>query len=222
MARNGKHTPSPDVAKYLTSVNRDVLHQPLYDGVRFTATIAAGTTQQFFATPIGQGTGIGGGAKTELDTNMRLAGQVPRDHVFECFSPRIVVAFDAVSDAGAPAVNKQIENLNDILYGSFFRLRIVSAEKLLVPSYALPAGFGIYGFTQGLQAAAANFDTQVANNGHPSQMAAKSLCYPIVIPPLQTFQVEINFVRAVTFTAAVGGIIVWVYLDGVLYRPTMP
>lgn len=217
------YKPSPDTQKYLTAVNRDVLHQPLYDAVRFTATIAAGFNQTFFATPVGQGTGIGGGAKTELDTNMRLAGQVPRDHVFEVHSPRIMVAFDDVSSATIPSINQQADILNDIMHGSFLRIRIVSAEKLLVPTWFLPGGSGIYGgVNQGFQAAAASFQTQAVSHGHPSQMAAKALCYPIVIPPLQVFEVSMSFVRAVTFSAAVGGIIIWVLFDGILYRPAMP
>lgn len=221
---NGVYQVRPEVARYLTrGVTYDPLRQPLYDAVRFTATIAAGTRQAFFSTPVGQGTGINGGAKTELDTNMRLAGQVPRDHVFEVWSPRIVIAFDDVSGANIPAVNQQIEELNDIIYGAFLRFRIVSQEKLLVPLFYLPAGGGAVAALQGFQAAAASFQTALVTNGEPNQFAAQRLDpFPIIIPPLQTITVEIEFVTAVTFAAAVGGIRLWVVFDGILHRPALP
>lgn len=52
------------------------LWQPLYDSAVYPH---AGTTTAltFFQQPIGQGTGVGGGAKTIEDTNMTLAGQLP-------------------------------------------------------------------------------------------------------------------------------------------------
>lgn len=226
MPRNGPgvYNFRPELSRYLgPGVTYDPLRQPLYDGVRFTATIAAGTVQSFFATPVGQGTGMGGGAKTELDTNMRLAGQIPSQHVYEVWSPRIVVAFDDISSATIPGINQQPEILNDILYGSFLRFRIVSQEKLLVPAFFLPAGAGAVLSLQGFQAAAASFQTASATNGVASQEAPQRLDpFPVVIPPLQSFLVEITFVRAVTFTAAVGGILVWVVLDGILHRPALP
>ncbi len=223
-ARSAAYKMRPEVARYLApGVTYDPLRQPLYDGVRFTATIAAGTTQGFFATPVGQGTGIGGGAKTELDTNLRLAGQIPANHVAEVWSPRVVVAFDTIQSADIPAVNQAAENLNDILYGAFLRFRIVSQEKLLVPVFYLPAGAGATGVFQGFQAAAASFQGAVFTNGEPNQMAPQRLDpFPVVIPPLQSFLVEITFVRAVTFAAAVGGILIWVVLDGILHRPALP
>ncbi|MGH7376138.1 MAG: hypothetical protein ACREKK_01790 [Candidatus Methylomirabilales bacterium] len=223
-ARSAAYKMRPEVARYLApGVTYDPLRQPFYDAVRFTATIAAGTTQGFFTTPVGQGTGLGGAAKTELDTNMRTQPPLAANHVFEVWSPRIVVAFDDVESATAPGVNQQAGIINDILYGSFFRFRIVSQEKLLCPTYYLPAGAGVSGTLQGFQAAAAAFQAGIVTNGEPNQFAPQRLDpFPIVVPPLQQITVELTFVRAVTFSAAVAGILIWVLLDGILHRPALP
>lgn len=53
---------------------KDKLRQPLYDTIRYSPGMYR---QLMFSVPIGQGTGIFGGAKTTLDTNMVLAGQMP-------------------------------------------------------------------------------------------------------------------------------------------------
>lgn len=223
-ARSAAYKMRPEVARYLApGVTYDPLRQPLYDAVRFTATIAAGTTQQFFTTPVGSGTGLGGAAKTELDTNMRTQPPLAANHVMEVWSPRVVIAFDDVESAGLPAPNQQAGILNDILHGAFLRFRIVSQEKLLCPIFYLPAAAGPVGTLQGFQVAAASFQAALVTNGEPNQFAAQRLDpFPIIIPPLQQLTVEITFVRAVTFTAAVAGILVWVVLDGILHRPALP
>src|SRR5262245_49346796 len=75
-----------EVESYLNTGTYDSLRQPLYDRVTVTAgAIAVGNLSSFFAVPVGQG------GKTNLDTNLNLAGQLPANHVFEVWSPRIVV-----------------------------------------------------------------------------------------------------------------------------------
>lgn len=60
--------------------NWEITNQSLYDS---TSYVAAGQSSlAFFQTPIGQGTGFGGGAKTLSDTNMNLAGQLPNGQMF--------------------------------------------------------------------------------------------------------------------------------------------
>jgi hypothetical protein len=214
---------SQDVARYLVpGATYDALRQPLYDGVQFSAPIAAGTVIPFFQIPVGAGTGIGGGAKTELDTNMRLAGALPAGFVFEVWEPRIVVAFENPTSASAPGVDSPQEVANDFIYGSFFRFRIVTQEKLLCPVYYLPAGAGLVASMIGFQAAAANFRSSIVSHGHPSRLAVTPLDpFPIVIPPQQQFTVEITSVTGVP-NANVGGLRVWVVLDGILHRPALP
>lgn len=217
----GQYKMSNEVARYLVpGATYDALRQPLYDAVAFTADIAAGATIPFFQIPVGAGSGIAGGPKTELDTNMRLAGALPAGFVFEVWCPRIVVAFANPTAAAAPAATDPQEVLNDFVYGSFLRLRIVTQEKLLVPVYYLPAGTGIVATLMGFQATPANFRSSIVSHGHPSQLAVSPLDpFPIVIPPQQQFTVEI-----VSPTGVVGanGMRVWTLLDGVLHRPALP
>ncbi|SRR5712691_2908678 len=215
----------PEVSRYLQAgVTYDPLRQPLYDSARFTATVAAGTTTSFFQTTVGQGTGLSGGVKTELDTNLRLAGQIPAQHVFECWSPRIYVSFDAYDSATIPSVNQHIDVLAQAINNAFLRFRIVSQEKLLVPVWYLPGGAGIAGqVVQGFQAAAASFQAFVGTNGEPNQFAAQRLDpFPIVIPPLQQFTVDFVNPIAITLTAAVTALRIQVMLDGILHRPALP
>jgi hypothetical protein len=51
----------------------DKSHQPIYDTLRYDG----GAKAAFFCTPLGFGSGLFGGAKTILETNMYLPGQLP-------------------------------------------------------------------------------------------------------------------------------------------------
>ncbi len=209
---------SRDVNRYLNpGTTYDPLRQPLYDRV-VQATPATGTIQ-FFQVPVGQA------GKTELDTNMRLAGQIPSNHVFECWSPRIIIApISATTAADVTVANSRVEMVHDLIFGSFIRMRIVSQEKLLVPTFFLPAAAGVSASVALIQAlaagatAAANF--QVANNGMPTNESAARLDpFPIIIPPLQTFTFEMTFPVNVVLPENVN---IWVVLDGILHRPALP
>lgn len=52
----------------------------LYDSAAYPTTGIASLA--YFQTPVGSGTGFGGGAKTNSDTNMTLNGQLPRNQMF--------------------------------------------------------------------------------------------------------------------------------------------
>ncbi len=223
-ARSAAYKMRPEVARYLApGVTYDPKRQPLYDAVRFTANIAVGTATAFFQQQIGQGVGIAGGTKTFLDTNLALGGQLPANHVFEIWSPRIYIAFDDVSSATLPGVNQQADIANDIMHGSRVTFSLVGRPKLLCPTWYLPGGAGLVATVQGFQAAAASYQLGVVTNGEPHQMAPQRLDpFPVVLPPLQAFNWTITFERLVTFSAAVGGIIVWVLLDGILHEPALP
>lgn len=86
-------------------------NQSLYDSAAYAAAGVASLT--FFSTPIGAGTGFGGGAKTVSDTNMQLAGQLPAGQMFIVSSvevlfqpstPTITAAMPAAFGAQAAAV----------------------------------------------------------------------------------------------------------------------
>jgi hypothetical protein len=201
----------PEVSRYLApGVTYDPLRQPLYDRAIFAAGAQAAGTTAFFQTPVG-------GAKTELDTNLRLAAQIPANHVFECWSPRVVIRPVQPSHIGALAATDVITDVELFMFGTFVRFKIVSQEKLLVPSYFLPAAAGVFGFAA-VTAAAVN--AEIANNGEPTQFSATRLDpFPIIIPPLQQFTVELTI--PVTFTTQ-NIVHVWLVLDGILHRPALP
>src|SRR6267154_3801374 len=82
---------------------RDIVCQPFYDTVRL-GTTTAGASFILFQTPKGTGTSpvTNSGAKTEIDTNMVVAGQLPAPWGFVTraisiqFDPSVTVA-DLVS-----------------------------------------------------------------------------------------------------------------------------
>jgi hypothetical protein len=58
---------------------RDRLHQPIYDTV---ALKFAGQRNNLFTSALGTGVGLFGGAKTWVETNMYLSGQLPAGWIF--------------------------------------------------------------------------------------------------------------------------------------------
>lgn len=209
---NATYKMRPEVSRYLAAgVTYDPLRQPLYDRVIFAAGAQPAGVTQFFATPVGQG------GKTELDTNLRLAGQLPANHVFEVWSPRIVIRPVQPSHIGVATAADVESDLEFFMYGSFQRCRIVSQEKLLVPTYFLPAASGVDGASS-MTAAAVNL--QAFTNGSPTQYAGVRLDpFPIILPPLQQFTWSLEI--PLTFTTQ-NIVHVWVVLDGILHRPALP
>lgn len=61
----------------------------LYDSIAYPA--AGLNSAAFFQTPVGQGTGFGGAAKSFSDTNMQLAGQLPAGQMFIVSSVEVLV-----------------------------------------------------------------------------------------------------------------------------------
>jgi hypothetical protein len=63
------------LARYNIAPGKDeIFKDSLYDSVAYAA--AGQTSLSYFSSPVGQGTGFGGGTKTYSDTNMDLAGQL--------------------------------------------------------------------------------------------------------------------------------------------------
>lgn len=70
-----------DISNFSVNWNQwEFITQSLYDSIAYPAAGLASAA--FFQTPIGQGTGFGGGAKSLSDTNMQLAGQLPAGQMF--------------------------------------------------------------------------------------------------------------------------------------------
>lgn len=203
-----------EVEAYLARGTYDSLRQPLYDRVNVAAgALVAGTVFSFFSVPVGQGTPV----KNNLDTNLNLAGQIPANHVWEIWSPRIIVHPVQPSNIAAATAANVLTDVDNFLHNSFFTFNIVTQQKLLVPLYFLPAGGGISGFAN---TTAAAVQAQYATNGLPSQDSPQRLDpFPIIIPPLQTFLVTITIGAAFTTQNLVH---LWVVLDGILHRTALP
>lgn len=93
-----------DIANFTVNwAEWEFTNQSLYDSAAYAAAGVASLA--FFQTPIGQGVGFGGGAKTISDTNMQLAGQLPAGQMFVISS--VEVLFQPTTPtvaAGMPAV----------------------------------------------------------------------------------------------------------------------
>lgn len=217
--------PSPQVPnrKMLSQyvVNREGwegIKQTLYD---FQPYAAAGSTQlNFFALPIGQG------GKTQSDTNMTLAGQLPTNQEFlvqsievHFFPTTPTVAADMPSAIGARAVANALNdeyifrrsgNLN-LFIGSKTYLEEAPLQKFPPKAYYDITGSAASDTTTA--AADAAFRATFAKAcGRPYMLHPASL----LLTSNQNFAVSLNWpegAQAITNPARVG-----VSLDGFLYR----
>lgn len=94
-----------DLGKYV--VNRpgwEAIRQSLYD---FQPYAAAGQQQlTFFSLPLGQGVGLGGGAKTYSDTNMHTASMLPQNQEF------LIESIEIMFNPTIPSVAAQMPGAN--------------------------------------------------------------------------------------------------------------
>lgn len=230
MSSPGTLTPGAGVPSYADlsayNVNRDgweAIRQSLYDR---NAYAAAGQTQlNFFALPVGQGAGVGGGAKTLTDTNMTLAGQMPANQEFLIQSlevsflptvPTVAAAMPAAFGAGAVAV--QVNDAYIFRRSGNLLLTIGSKGYLQeAPLLRFPPKAAFH-----LNAAAADATTAAA--AQQTRIAYADACgRPYMLQPAnlrlvsnQNFGVSLNWpegVQAISNPASV-----YVILDGILYR----
>jgi hypothetical protein len=202
------------------SVNRpgwEAIRQSLYD---YQAYQAAGHSQlTFFAAPVGQG------GKTLSDTNMTLAGQLPKNQEFlvqsiEIFlspsTPTVAAAMPSVFGAGAASVQ-----VNDnYIIGRSGNLNLTIGSKPYLQEAPLgrfpqKASFEIEAGASDATTAGANLAYRTAFGkwvGRPYQLAP----VPLLLPENQNFTVTLNWpegVQAISNPARIG-----VILDGILYR----
>lgn len=194
----------------------------LYDSASYAA---AGATQlNFFNTPVGQGTGFGGGAKTLSDTNMTLAGQMPANQEFLIQS--IEILFDPTTPtvaAGMPAVfGAQLVAtiINDAyIFWRAGNLNLVIGSKSYcqeAPLMKFPpkAFFELHAALADVTTAGASFQSRIAfatSRGRPYLLKA-----PLRLVSNQNFGVSLNWpegLQAITNPARIT-----VTLDGVFYR----
>ncbi len=216
-----------DLAQY--NVNRDgweAIRQSLYDSQAYAA---AGTTQlTFFALPQGQGTGVGGSAKTFSDTNMLAAGQMPANQEFLIQSVEVLffptvprVTADLPASFGAQAVDNLV---NDVFkFYSEGNLNLVIGSKPYLqegPLLRFPpkAYFELHAAIADIApngAGTANMQSKIAwmsARGRPYMLQPANLR----LVSNQNFSVTLNWPEGVQTIVNPGR--VFVILDGVLYR----
>lgn len=206
------------LSKY--SVNRpgwEAIKQSLYD---YQVYAAAGQSQlTFFALPVGQG------GKTNTDTNMTLAGQLPKNQEFLIqsievfFSPTTpTVAAQMPAAFGAQAI-AQIVN-DSYIVGRAGNLNLTIGSKPYLQEAPLgrfpqKAAFSVDGALSDVSTAGASFQSRMAFGqwrGRPYLLDPA----PLLLPENQNFSVVLAWpegVQAITNPGRIG-----VILDGILYR----
>ena len=206
------------LSKY--SVNRpgwEAIRQSLYD---FQAYAAAGqSVLTFFQLPVGQN------SKTQSDTNMTLAGQLPKNQEFLIqsievfFSPTTpTVAAQMPAAFGAQAI-AQIVN-DSYIVGRSGNLSLVIGSKPHPPEAPLrrfppKAAFRLDGAFADVTTAGASLQSRLAFGqwrGRPYLLDPA----PLLLPENQNFSVSLNWPeggQAITSPGRIG-----VILDGILYR----
>jgi hypothetical protein len=162
---------------YIPNVG-DILTQPLYDEI---PVLAAGTTQLvFFSQPVGQA------AKTLLNTNMQLAGQLQVGYQMKVMA--IAISF---------RVATLLANIKTCLDTGFGQFNIGSKWWWQSPLRFLPGGLGILGFSDLGAATAGN---AAWSNGSPDPKAMYTLRQPVDITATESFNFTIQYAAAVTPT----------------------
>lgn len=216
--------PSFEFAKRFI-VNRpgeeEVVRQSLYD---FQTYPNAGfTSKRYFQVPVGQS------SKTVQDTNMDLAGQLPQPifHLtqsiellfFPGVNPVTVVNNSADFDVTAPNFANDVYS---VMKAGSLTLHIGSKDYLeeaplgrFPPKTRLEAHFAAaVAYTQ---ATAANGSQEAYADYASASGRPYFLDPPILIPPTQNFDLEIEFSSAVSLPSGVDGRL-GIVLDGLLYR----
>jgi hypothetical protein len=164
--------------------------------------------------------------KTNLETNLQSAGQLPSLNSFEARALRVVVSNQRFR-TDPPETKKDIQsNINeseilaDLIYNSVTSLIVGEKVMIEAPTWWFPSGAGV----------SPGFPT-VSNHGQPDPTATFSFAEPCFIEPQQNFRVEMLFPRDVPsagnptggkivprLAEAEGPLRIWVALDGYLTR----
>ncbi len=206
-----------DLSRY--SVNRpgwEAIRQSLYD---YQAYAAAGQSQlSFFVTPLG-------GTRTLTDTNMTLAGQLPKNQEFLIqsievfFSPTTpTVAAQMPAAFGAQAI-AQIVNDSFIVGRSGNLVLTIGSKPYLqeAPLGRFPqkCRFSVEGAAADVTTAGASLQSRIVYGswqGRPYLLDPAAL----LLPENQNFSVTLSWPEGVQAIANPGRI--GVILDGLLYR----
>ena len=211
--------------------DKEKIHHVLYDAVPavpgdeeengagdsgFARLLGSGNTLSFFQDLQ---------RKTKLETNMEASGLLSRNS-YEIRAMRVVIGplpteEAEEEDTGSPPSGNGGGNglgnggisprmIEEFIYNSVTTLRVGEKLYFEAPTFLLPSGAGIVG---------GNGESAVSH-GEPDPMATWRFAEPILIPPQQSFRVEIVFPRGIRALTSLSEamIRVWVILDGYLTR----
>lgn len=191
--------------------NGEVINQPLYDSGLYPA--AGGISPiKLFQNVAGQGltafgSGVGVSAKTDRDTNMVAAGQIPDGYAMDVYAISIVW--------GAETPTLPIDLVKCIM-GSYLVLTVASKPQLKLPAIKFTAGCGI----TGLAATAVGgvpLEMHAGQNGIADPRSVYGLSDIIGIPAKMNFDVVMSWPSiGVAVTSAIP---FTVYLEGRQGRP---
>lgn len=210
---SGRRGVTPDqLAAHRTTVAgvADAIWSPLYD---YQAYAAAGALAlQFFAVPQGQGTTSAlnaTGAKTLADTNMQVAGQLPRGNRF--LAVGIEVEFwpgNVPGSLGAASATTVGRNMNDcynvLKSGSLtfnIQQRIYAQDAPLMKFPSQTRLTGVAAISDATTAAAA----QNAQIDYATAAGAGYSIIPVYIESTQFFSVTLNFPALVPTVSTAAG-----------------
>lgn len=185
--------------------------QPLYD---FQTYPNAGTTKMtFFQLPIGQS------SKTEADTNMESAGQLPQPKFFLATSIMLVLfpGFNPSIEQAAPPADSHWNDQYAFHKSGYLDLFIGSKSYLKSgPLGRFPPDFRLAG-----AAALSDASTAAVNLFSRTEYATMAgpvfSIVPVLLEPNQNFNVTLNWPTAVAMPSGIDSR-VGVMLNGYLYR----
>lgn len=217
---------------------KEKIHQVLYDAIPATPREVEGQDDEDsgFQRLLGSGNVLSFfqdlQRKTKLETNMEASGLLSRNS-YEIRALRIVIAPLPQEDSGgtdttttedatdtggtdtggfADDAGLSPRVIEEFIFNSVTTLRV--GEKLYFegPTFLLPGGAGVSGYSS-------NGESFVSH-GEANPMATWRFAEPIVIPPQQSFRLEVSFPRGVQSLTNLSAsmIRVWAILDGYLTR----
>ena len=204
----------------------EVIRQPFFDSAAYPA--AGATTLSFFATPKGQGTSVlGGGPKTQSDTNMTLAGQLPAMQAFliECievaFQPTTPsVAAQLPAAFGAKAIAQIVNDAYVFRRSGNLNLTIGSKPYLeAAPLMIFPASadFQVSAALADSTTAAADSQSRIAYGksvGRPYSLGSA----PIFLTANQNFSITLAWPEGLQALPSTNPARIVVSMFGLLYR----
>lgn len=185
--------------------------QPLYGRVVVEATPAA----QYFFFNVSQGAP----GQNPVFTNLEVPSQLPNPKIFVVRGYRLHLQQRA---AFGPAANVNfLAGSAELVESYWYRFFIGVKEYLRVPAFYLTSGLGLWVAPAGAGGATTNEWLSPAQVGVPHhENYYKIVRRPIVLPPQQNFQAELNRGPALS-TLTGGDHAVWNFLEGDLGREVM-